>query len=242
MDRDFSKQDGQWFPIMNELADKLITYEMTKAEHRVLWMFFRFCYGWGNSTCDLRWTDMKDITGLSRATLSRAINGLKERNILRSFKDGTKVNITYKINSKINTWEPIIPPKKRFQKRNDKVPNLELKSSTNGITPIKDIKDKRQGGSSKFETPDWLDKNVWLEFKKYRQKGKGKFTPYAQKLAVKKLSTFRDAGNNPTDVLNQTMLNGWTGLYEIKKEIREEEKINTNADTKMAEFKRLSAL
>ena len=67
---------------------------------------------------------MKDFTGLSKASLSRSLNGLKTRGIIKSSKNGTTGIITYKINSKISTWE-VVP-------KMEPVPKMELNGSKNG--------------------------------------------------------------------------------------------------------------
>jgi hypothetical protein len=71
--------------------------------------------------------------------------------------------------------------------------------------------------------PEWIDKNVWAEFKKYRQNGKGKFTPYAQKLAVIKLEKLKAEGHNPDEVIKQTIENGWSGLFPTQKSEKSED-------------------
>jgi phage replication O-like protein O len=106
-DRDFKIKDGNWFPIMHEMADKLMTYRLSGTEWQVMMMFMRFCYGYQNSTCELQWKDMIDFTGLPKGSLSKAINRLKERNILKSFQKETKQQVTYKINSKYSTWKRV---------------------------------------------------------------------------------------------------------------------------------------
>jgi hypothetical protein len=64
--------------------------------------------------------------------------------------------------------------------------------------------------------PEWLDLKVWSEYKKYRQNGKGKFTPFAQNLAIKKLEKLKEAGDDPNEVIMQTIECGWSGLFPIK--------------------------
>ena len=113
-DRDFNKKEGQWFPVMNSLAEKLITYELTKIEHRVMWMFFRFCYGYQNSTCELGWSDMIEITQLPKSSLSKALSGLKERNILKVRNVEGKTATQYKINSKLQIMTSTYPPSTRW--------------------------------------------------------------------------------------------------------------------------------
>ena len=69
-----------------------------------------------------------------------------------------------------------------------------------------------------LDIPAWLDKTLWSEFKKFRQKGRGKFTPYAQKLAINKLSALRNEGNDPSAVIKQSIFRGWTGLFPVKQD------------------------
>jgi len=129
-DRDFDIKNGNWFPIMHQMADKLMTYRLSGTEYQVFFMFMRFCYGYQNSTCELRWKDMLEFTDLSKGSLSKAISKLKERNILRSFQKETKTGISYKINSKISTW-------KRISKRK-MVSKRKLNGFQKETIPIKD--------------------------------------------------------------------------------------------------------
>ena len=61
-----------------------------------------------------------------------------------------------------------------------------------------------------------MDLEIWKEYKTYRQNGKGKFTPYAQQLALTKLETLRDEGNDPSEVIRRTIECGWSGLFPLK--------------------------
>jgi len=64
--------------------------------------------------------------------------------------------------------------------------------------------------------PDWLDQELWSEYKRYRSNGKNKFTPYAQQLAIKKLTKLREDGNDPNEVIQQTMVCNWSGFFPLK--------------------------
>jgi len=61
--------------------------------------------------------------------------------------------------------------------------------------------------------PDWLDPQVWADFVKHRG---SKFTSTAQRLAIAKLDQFRQRGHDPTAVINESIANGWKGLFEPK--------------------------
>ena len=69
----------------------------------------------------------------------------------------------------------------------------------------------------KIALPEWLDKSVWAEYKKYRGNGKNKLTPYAEKRAIMKLEKLRQAGNDPTEVIHESMICGWSGLFPLNR-------------------------
>lgn len=90
-------------------------------------------------------------------------------------------------------------------------------------TTIKEIKKERNKERSKetnpkIHIPDWLPDSAWKDLCDYRSTGKGKFTDKAKQLAIGKLKTFMNDGNDPTEVINQTIMNGWSGLFAIKGE------------------------
>ena len=61
--------------------------------------------------------------------------------------------------------------------------------------------------------PAWLDSAIWEKFCEHRG---SKFTDFAKNLAIKKLDDFRLRGHDPTAVLEETILNGWKGIFEPK--------------------------
>ena len=152
-DRDFNSDEGGYLKVMNELADKLMTYRLSGTEWQVMWMFLRFCYGYNNSTCQLTWNDMMEFTQLNRGSLSKAINKLKQKNILKSFQREGKSHVTYKINSKISTWKHTVSKRQQFPKGNRIVSKRHADSCQKETTPIKNnIKTKNNNSH-----PDELD-------------------------------------------------------------------------------------
>lgn len=69
-----------------------------------------------------------------------------------------------------------------------------------------------------WEPPGWIDAKAWNAFVKMR-KAKGSrapFTEEARDRAVLVLDRLRSQGHPPAEVLWQSVLNGWSGLFGIK--------------------------
>lgn len=62
--------------------------------------------------------------------------------------------------------------------------------------------------------PDWLPAAAWDDWCRYRR-GKT-WTPKAQELSLRELGRLREAGNDPAAVIEQSIANGWRGLFPIK--------------------------
>jgi hypothetical protein len=77
--------------------------------------------------------------------------------------------------------------------------------------------------SRKTETPvtfpDWWTDELaqgWKQHRAIRLKKKAALTPYADELLLNKLAKLRDAGNDPLEVLNRSIVSGWTSFFPIK--------------------------
>ena len=66
--------------------------------------------------------------------------------------------------------------------------------------------------------PDWLDAETWAEFLRARKLLKKPMTDFAQKLAFKRLDAIRKAGHNPNASVEQSILQGWQGLFEPRED------------------------
>lgn len=67
---------------------------------------------------------------------------------------------------------------------------------------------------NQIELPEWLNKPAWEEWLEYRKQSKKTVSAMSQKMQLKFLE------ENKADhiqVLKQSVMNGWTGLFEIKK-------------------------
>ena len=61
--------------------------------------------------------------------------------------------------------------------------------------------------------PDFIDKETWDDYLKTRKKP----TKRAKVLLIKKLEEFRNAGDDPNEVLKRSIMNGWTGIFPLDK-------------------------
>jgi hypothetical protein len=63
--------------------------------------------------------------------------------------------------------------------------------------------------------PEWLDARVWEDFKGHRTAMKSKMTPQAERLILSRLEELKSRGNDPKEVLLQSIERGWKGVFEL---------------------------
>lgn len=82
----------------------------------------------------------------------------------------------------------------------------------------KDLKNLKGGKSEKeaFCFPEWMPQNAWESYEAMRKKIRKPMTPEAVVLAVGKLDRLRQQGDDPREVLEQSVFNSWQGLFAIK--------------------------
>ncbi len=88
-------------------------------------------------------------------------------------------------------------------------------------------KEKEKKKEGVLSLPVWLPVQDWNDYLDMRNsKGKGKATIRAKELILSKLNELYNKGHDPSEVLKQSIINGWTGIFEIK------EKHNGNYNAK----------
>ena len=112
---------------------------------------------------------------------------------------------------------------------------MEKLESTNGMVannqPIPDIKPdnkpdikdknaqpKKQVAvdSEIINLPEWLNKELWEEFKQHRKELKKPMSLLAQKKTINQLFKIKASGQDVESLINQSIANGWQGIFEIK--------------------------
>jgi len=73
--------------------------------------------------------------------------------------------------------------------------------------------DPRKSG---FILPPYINPDSWKHYLDFRKASKGAFTQHAAELALKKLAKLYSEEQNTTDVIEQTIERGYTGLFPVK--------------------------
>jgi len=93
------------------------------------------------------------------------------------------------------------------------------KEHTRNIQSVDTINknDKNVKNDKKKETytyPDWLDANLWKQYKTMRQRIKSPMTPFAEKLAIGKLEkVMADEDCSQQEVIEAAIMNGWKTFW-----------------------------
>lgn len=64
--------------------------------------------------------------------------------------------------------------------------------------------------------PEWLDAEAWQSFVEHRKQIKAKMTPKAKTMLLTKLDKLRGKGHDPKALLEESIINGWKGVFEPK--------------------------
>lgn len=68
-----------------------------------------------------------------------------------------------------------------------------------------------------FELPIYIAKERWEEWVKFRKQLKKPLTDLSIQKQIKFLGECQAKGQNPNSIIEQSIQNGWTGLFELKK-------------------------
>lgn len=143
----------------------------------------------------------------SEQTVRTCLLTLKSNNNL-TIKPTNKFSVISIVN-----WEAYQQDERKNNHQTNHQVNQQLTNNqptTNHKQECKECKEELIG------MPDWLPKEKWDDFKKHRKSIKKPMTAKAEELALSKLLRLRFDGNDPIEVIDNSIINGWSGLFEIK--------------------------
>lgn len=89
--------------------------------------------------------------------------------------------------------------------------------TTNKIDNKRYKKNKENISTEEISLPIWLSPKDWRDYLYHRQFLKSPLSKIAEKRALNALSKLKDQGFDPSEVINQTIINNWKGLFPIGK-------------------------
>lgn len=123
---------------------------------------------------------------------------------------------------------------KRHNTRSTPVQREGNENSTNPY-PIPNQEEEEAYASSpptpkkhKSALPSWVPVKEFSDYSEFRKKIKAPLTERAKELAVTELEKLKSQGHNPAEVLNQSILRGWKGLFPLKGDHRHDHQGNHN--------------
>ena len=101
----------------------------------------------------------------------------------------------------------------RFNARSTSVQRTSNQPITNNQQPITNNQHKAK---DHFTVPDWIPEPAWQGFLESRKASKGAFTDRAKMLIINQLKTMQAEGQDVGAVLDQSVANGWKGVFPLK--------------------------
>lgn len=83
------------------------------------------------------------------------------------------------------------------------------------IEKNKNLKEKQ---AATFQLPEWVPEKAWGGFIEMRKKLKKPLTDHAKEILIKKLAKLTEQGYEPGAVLDQSTVNSWQGIFELKEQ------------------------
>lgn len=81
---------------------------------------------------------------------------------------------------------------------------------------VQDKPDKTKKQEPMPEIPDYINAETWAAFMDVRKKARAVNSPFAIRLLLKDLANFKNECQDPNAVIEQSIRNGWRGLFRLK--------------------------
>ena len=155
--------------VANELWDALIKYRIPGEQEQCLKVIIRQTYGYNKKRCEISLKVFENSTGINKPNISRALRGLKEKNVISIIKKDNRSDSTYGINKNYDSWKSLskkITPKSLSKKIITviKKDNAPIKDKLKDIAPKVKTKEKLQF-ENKVKIPSYF--HLTEEMKQY---------------------------------------------------------------------------
>jgi phage replication O-like protein O len=214
--------------ISNGVYSALLRADLTGGELQIALAIIEKTWGFNKKSDRISRTQFSELTGLSERSVNVIIKSLKEKRIIyyepsrvkrgSSLSCGSPLN-EFIFNKHYDTWLRV--------KRGSGMKQTVNKGEVNGIlgvkrsSPTKETitKEKTKEKKPLPLCPGFISPEVWSDFVEHRKTTRppSPLSAKAAELIFKKLGTWeKENGWSPDEILNQSIENGWKGVFELK--------------------------
>ena len=173
-------------------------------------------------------TRLAEMTGYCVRTVRNALADLEEMKLISVFRQvGRTTRFRLEIGQKLSTTPaPDAPLHEMHPGTTCRTPRHEVQDTPApdagdpGTTCTRTVKNRKGTGrepkKGAVELPEWVPRQTWADFVEHRRKAKTPMTDIAQQRALKKLAVMRAEGQDIEAVIEQSIINGWKGLFPVK--------------------------
>jgi phage replication O-like protein O len=230
----YDQAEKGYTKIANELLEAITKADLSLRELKIIFVVMRYTYGFNRKEAELSVRFISEASGIKFQHISKSINDLIAKNIIISnisenHKQGRIITLIKDYEKWIfdSSQKGYGLSENRSQKRDGIVPKeVTVLSKT---VPFTGTKKERYKENIKKEIlfletlPENLKDKRFIESWKYwityRKEIKKPVTESAAKLQLKKLSSIKEKGFNPIEIINKSIESNWIGLFEPKNTI-----------------------
>jgi len=224
---DVQKENG-YTTIANELLEAITGSSLTLRETKIILCVIRYTYGFNRKEAQLSLRFISEATNIKYRHTQTVLSNLLSKNILIIKRENQGITgRIISLNKNYESWNSL--DQKGITKQDEgmtKKVSLALTKRGNTTIDQKSIKERQKKTIKKEDScffdliPDELKtiefKEAWQDWITYKKEKKDKLTVSTAKLQFKKLIRFLNEGMNPVEVINQTITEGWKGLFPLK--------------------------
>ena len=201
--------------IANELFEAIIRFPFSSRQLKVVMAVIRKTYGFNKKQDRLALSTISEMTGVIKTHVCQAVKQLGEMNVLDIDASGFSHRIA--LNKNYMDWKSRDRNGHSDQcSQSDRNSHEIVTETVTKPLPKQSPQKKERKKDNSAQIPDWIPCEPWVGFVEMRKAIKKPMTARAMALIVNKLVVLRDDGYNPAEVLDQSTLNNWQGVFATK--------------------------
>lgn len=202
-----------WFRMYSEFASDPKVQSMSEAMQRRLTMLL--CLRCSNTLVTLQDDEIAFALRISNEELAET----KALFIRKGFIDETWEIMNWDKRQFVSDSSATRVARHRAKKKEEEIQACNVTETPQNRTDTEQIQnraEKKKPVATPPALPDWLPADAWDGFVAMRKAIKKPMAVDAYPIAIRKLESLRAAGNDPRMVLEQSTMNSWQGLFEVK--------------------------